>query len=262
MREFIYNLIPKIDPPQQKPPRYISSFKPEAVKEMKHNRYPWKTIGPAQVNRSTPEDFLKKKCRGDRLPIRRSLSVNADTRTSFRDCLQTEKKAPLPSATKDSQLACTFSSRDYVTLNKIAAQELVPKKSKKVLVDTRHGDKLDLTPSGLELIYVNKKEFGQVPDYLIGRAKAVANAIMQYNAYVKQMQEENALFTVTEEEKQALLAGLKEQWQHRYRQYQSLPVMIDTPPKMHRKLWLEKVLTDLEKDIELVERYQTIYVAH
>lgn len=60
---------------------------------------------------------------------------------------------------------------------------------------------------------------------------------------------------------QSLIDQLKDKWQQRYRQYQSLSVMIDTPPKMHHKLWLEKEMEDIEKDINLLEGYDYIYVA-
>ncbi|CAH8599863.1 unnamed protein product [Schistosoma mattheei] len=49
------------------------------------------------------------------------------------------------------------------------------------------------------------------------------------------------------DEKKSLIDQLKDKWQQRYRQYQSLSVMIDTPPKMHHKLWLEKEMEDIEK---------------
>ncbi|GAA50652.1 enkurin [Clonorchis sinensis] len=86
-------------------------------------------------------------------------------------------------------------------MNRIAAQKMPSKKAKRLLVDTRTGDKIDLPPSGLELVYVYKKKFGDVPDYLVQRAKAVALAKQQYSDYVKEMKRREALYQVSEEEK-------------------------------------------------------------
>lgn len=42
--------------------------------------------------------------------------------------------------------------------------------------------------------------------------------------------------------------------------YQCLPFLIDTPAKIKRKRALENKLKQLEKDIELIENHQYIYV--
>lgn len=54
--------------------------------------------------------------------------------------------------------------------------------------------------------------------------------------------------------------GLKKNWENLQREYQSLPLLIDTVPKMIRKAKLEKGLKELEKDILMMENNPYIYV--
>ena len=59
-----------------------------------------------------------------------------------------------------------------------------------------------------------------------------------------------------------MLYGLKTNWDSIYRQYQSLSVIVDSLPKRNRKEWMEHEMKQLEKDIEMLEKYQTIYIAN
>ncbi|KAG5443094.1 Enkurin [Clonorchis sinensis] len=261
MEESIYNLLPKPLEIPPKPLRYTSQFRHTVEREFKSDKHKWKTMGPAKVPVPTPDNFLKKNEGQHMLHMPRSKSASADDRKTFRDCLLSTKKADLPSKSNKvfPHLPC---ATDYVTMNRIAAQKMPSKKAKRLLVDTRTGDKIDLPPSGLELVYVYKKKFGDVPDYLVQRAKAVALAKQQYSDYVKEMKRREALYQVSEEEKKSLLNGLKGQWDALYQQYQCLPVMMDTLTKINRKQWLEAALSDLEQDIEMLEGHQDIYVAN
>lgn len=49
-------------------------------------------------------------------------------------------------------------------------------------------------------------------------------------------------------------------WEELQKQYQGLPIMTDTIPKILRKSKLEAELKQLEKDIVLLERHPYIYV--
>jgi hypothetical protein len=55
--------------------------------------------------------------------------------------------------------------------------------------------------------------------------------------------------------------GLKENWEKLQREYQSLPLLTDTVPKMMRKAKLENSLKSLEKDILLIENNPHIFIA-
>lgn len=53
---------------------------------------------------------------------------------------------------------------------------------------------------------------------------------------------------------------MKQNWEELQTQYQGLPILTDTIPKINRKSKLEADLKQLEKDIVLVERHPYIYV--
>ena len=61
--------------------------------------------------------------------------------------------------------------------------------------------------------------------------------------------------------RQALLAGLKANWEDLHHQYQGLSVITDTAPKKARKERMEAEMKQLEKDIELLERHNRLYVS-
>lgn len=77
------------------------------------------------------------------------------------------------------------------------------------------------------------------------------------NEYFKK----GALRTMSEEERNAILEGLKRNWDELHHQFQSLSVVIDTIPKRIKKEKLENDMKMLEKDIELLQRHQLIYIA-
>lgn len=54
--------------------------------------------------------------------------------------------------------------------------------------------------------------------------------------------------------------GLKKNWKELQKEFQLLPMVTDTVPKIKRKTQLEKQLKELEKDIDLIERNPIIYV--
>lgn len=77
------------------------------------------------------------------------------------------------------------------------------------------------------------------------------------NEYFKK----GALRSMSEQERASILDGLKRNWDELHQQYQSLSVVIDTIPKRMKKEKLENDMKTLEKDIELLQRHQLIYIA-
>lgn len=57
-----------------------------------------------------------------------------------------------------------------------------------------------------------------------------------------------------------LLQGLKKNWDELHQQYQSLSFVIDTLSKKAHKERLETAMKTLEADIDLFERFKTIYI--
>ena len=70
-----------------------------------------------------------------------------------------------------------------------------------------------------------------------------------------------ALRAMSDEERDAILNGLKQNWDELHKTYQSLSVVIDTIPKRMRKEKLETEMKLLEKDIDLLQRHQLVYIA-
>lgn len=61
---------------------------------------------------------------------------------------------------------------------------------------------------------------------------------------------------------QDVIRGLKHNWEEYHHQYQSLSVMVDTIPKRNRKEFLENEMKKLEKDIEILEKHDIIYIGN
>ena len=70
-----------------------------------------------------------------------------------------------------------------------------------------------------------------------------------------------ALRTMTDGEREAILNGLKQNWDELHHKFQSLSVVTDTIPKRIKKEKLENEMKALEKDIDLLQRHQLIYIA-
>ncbi len=62
------------------------------------------------------------------------------------------------------------------------------------------------------------------------------------------------------EERHVILEGLKQNWAELHREYQGLSVVTDTVAKKARKEKMEASMKQLEKDIEVIERHNVIYV--
>ncbi|KAK6299822.1 hypothetical protein J4Q44_G00298550 [Coregonus suidteri] len=103
----------------------------------------------------------------------------------------------------------------------------VPRKPQPIYADTKTGNKQLLENSGLVPKYIKKNDFGKTPEYLQQRAE-----------------------------------GMKKNWGELHHQYQELSVVMDTTPKKYCKERLELEMKQLERDIDLIERYKTIYIAN
>jgi hypothetical protein len=105
------------------------------------------------------------------------------------------------------------------------------------------------------------KEFGTVPGYILQRKEESEKAKAEYEAYMAEYFKKGAMRTMSEDERDAILQGLKQNWDELHHKFQSLSVVTDTIPKRIKK---EKLVNDmklLEKDIDLLQRHQLIYIA-
>lgn len=71
-----------------------------------------------------------------------------------------------------------------------------------------------------------------------------------------------AMKQLSESERNSIISGLKTNWEELYHQYQGLSVVTDTLPKKHRKERLENAMKQLERDIQMIEKHSTVYVAN
>jgi len=106
-----------------------------------------------------------------------------------------------------------------------------------------------------------KNDFGKLPDYLVNRNREVQAAQERYGEYVAEELRARALEHIGDEQRAELLRGLKAKWDDLHQQFQGLSVVTDTAPKKNRKERMEAQMSQLERDINLLERHSTIYVA-
>uniref|UniRef100_UPI0037E70F17 enkurin n=1 Tax=Semicossyphus pulcher TaxID=241346 RepID=UPI0037E70F17 len=240
--ESVYNLLPREEVHTEKPPRYRSKFRPTVVLEGKSTKDAMRTMGPANVEVPSPDKYLKKHSKETKLPESESPNQLFD------------QKPPVPPRT-DQPLMGIHTKRDFI---KTATS--VPMKPQPTSVDTSKGHKQPLENSGLLPKYINKKHYGDVPKYLQQRIEEEQTAKKEYDNFVKEQRERGALKHLPDEERQAILQGLKANWDQLHHEYQGLSLVTDTMTKKAHKESLEGAMKQLESSISLIERFKTIYI--
>lgn len=148
------------------------------------------------------------------------------------------------------------SAKNFVTANAVEAILAVP--------GTRAPAKND-PPQ-----YRNKEDYGKVPRYLSQVKDEIERENMLIEEFVRQNQQlmDDADGAVAEpmdeRERQELVNALKAKWDHVNAKYQKLchNVVFDTLGKVRRKETFEKELTQLEKDITLLEKGRVVVVGN
>ncbi|RZF49058.1 hypothetical protein LSTR_LSTR012123 [Laodelphax striatellus] len=204
-----------------------------------------KTMGFAQVELPAPEQFLRKRSRVVRRPHVEKHPMPPDAR-----------KPPVPPRYSDYHTRQC--DKNFKRQNIVEAVRAQPKEPEPALADTTHGDVKKLAGSGLMPQYIYSKNFGKVPKYLTLRQHLVNEGIKEIKK--QEAKKKPLLKYVTEAERITLLEGLKKNWEELQKEFQLLPMVTDTVPKIKRKSQLEKKLKDLEKDIDLLERNPIIYI--
>lgn len=105
------------------------------------------------------------------------------------------------------------------------------------------------------------QDYGETPEYLKQRQNEFMQAQQEYEQYLQMQMQRGAMQSLTDQERQAILRGLKINWEHLHHEYQGLSVVTDTAPKKNRKERMENEMKQLEKDIELIEKHKHIYIA-
>lgn len=216
--------------------KYEKSIK-EKEKEMKSDKYlQHKTFGFAEMPLPKPDKYLKKD-EGTRRCYERP-------KTSHPRCTLRHPPIPHLDELKNAQSMQNLHDEKNFKLINI-------KRAKSAFLRNKPGPKcFEQTPP----VYINKPKFGHVPRYLIH----INNQLQRLEIESKKQQEEKQgnrhkdVRIITQEEKNKLLEGLQHNWDIMQKEYQKMPLLIDTVPKMLRKTKLENNLKSLERDICLL----------
>ncbi|NXX80231.1 ENKUR protein, partial [Urocolius indicus] len=231
------------------PLRYVSIFRPSVKREAQQNKAPCKTMGPAKVAMPSPKNFLQKHSKEPKLPARKK---------------EDSKKLPTLSVPQrtDHPVMGIQSNKNFITANAVAAITGLPKKPQPMYVDRRQGEKYLLETSGLVPKYIFKKDYGVTPKYITQRNEEMKRAQQEHEANILELQKKKAMKRLSDEERKNLVQGLKKNWEEVYREFQGLPVQIDTISKKLHKERLELQMKQLEHDIEELEKHKVIYITN
>jgi len=114
--------------------------------------------------------------------------------------------------------------------------------------------------------YLQKEDYGKVPKYL----QHIKRDIEDEYEYIRQLQEQeeearnSQMRPLAEEEKQALMAGLKAKWEAVNTEYQATTHLttLDTMGKIKRKEKSEAELSQIEKDLERMNKKNIMVSAY
>jgi hypothetical protein len=155
------------------------------------------------------------------------------------------KKPPVPRIT-EKPIMNLVSSKNFVTAN---AVENILSAPKKVGTDVKD--------------YLHKEDYGKVPQYL----QQIKRDIAEEYDYIRHLQEEEAIAqqeatvrVLSDEEKNALVEGLKAKWEKVNTDYQATThvTYLDSTGKKRRKEQYEAMLALIEKDIEKLHKGQIL----
>ena len=175
--------------------------------------------------------------------------------------LSKEVQSYVPRHTEKATIA-PRSDKKYVTENRKAAVTTSPRKVVPTYIDkpSGKGSRHDLEASGMTMAYSQKPTFGKTPAYLEARKAELA---AQRDAALTSATEagpSSSVKQLSEDERQQILAGLRQNWDTLHREYQGLSMFTDTVPKKAKRNAMEAQLNQLEADINRFESHKVIYV--
>lgn len=120
--------------------------------------------------------------------------------TDFKYGDEGQRKPPVPKHTEKPVMGIK-SNKNFINTNAVENIMSVPKKPAANFADTKHGATHPLEPSGLTPKYVNKKDYGKTPCYLIKRNKEVEEAQKMYDQYIQDSMQRGAMKCLSETER-------------------------------------------------------------
>ncbi|XP_024939462.1 enkurin [Cephus cinctus] len=265
--ENIKSLIPKPEVTPPASPRYESKYHRKVTKERARSKSAHRTLGVPSVTLNPPSEYLKKRTRVE--PRRDDVKHVHYHRPDYQHKLpswerikkQSKSEDDLPALPQDPLKTgrINFPKQNIINVKKSKA-----KQPRMRYVDTRFGDAHDLVPSGLLPSYLYRKDYGKPPKYVLEKFKQKSKTVKsdkdgQGSSVSLDVMHPKCRY-VTAPERANLLYGMKKRWEEMTKEFQCLPFLTDTLPKVKRKTKLENDLRQLEKDIDIIERHPYIYV--
>jgi len=155
--------------------------------------------------------------------------------------LKDKVKPPVPKI-DEKPIMNLVSSKNFITANAVENILAAPKKVSRDAKD-----------------YLHKADYGKVPGYL----QKIKHDIEEEYTFIRQMQEEeqnanagNNMRCLSDAERTAMVEGLKAKWEKVNTDYQASThiTKLDTVGKVRRKEQYEATLSQIEKDIEKLNR--------
>ncbi len=199
--ESIYNLIPRPVVVAPKPPKYDSKFKEDVRHELQKPKQDHRTMGYLKEPVPKPEEYLKAHAKEFSHQFPRPPNPNEEKAE------KTNPKKPSVPRHNEQPLLGLKSTKNFVSQNAVDTIMTVPRKPEKNVVDSRKGTKFNLESSGLTPVYVKKKTFGMIPNYIVEHKNESAKAKEEYDAYMNEYFKRGALRTMSDDEREAILNG-------------------------------------------------------
>mmetsp|Transcript_12940 Transcript_12940/g.19467 ORF Transcript_12940/g.19467 Transcript_12940/m.19467 type:complete len:255 (+) Transcript_12940:91-855(+) len=254
MSESIYNLVPReyVEPP--KPPMHRSQHDPAS-------NLTGSTFGCFGSTRLPGAGVVDKR-EGALFGPHKSLAPHKSTTKRLqragsnslsssgeRKC-EGPKKPAIPSKSERPVMGIN-SNKNYITANAVEAILMVPKNT--------------VQP---ELNYLEKEDYGKVPEYLTHVKEEVRRENEMIDQYINEQmgttaQEPDKYEELSEEEREELIYQLKLKWNEVNTKYQKIThlVRLDTLGQLRRKEQMEAQLKQLESDIERISRAGPVLIS-
>ncbi|CAG9759339.1 unnamed protein product [Ceutorhynchus assimilis] len=250
---------------QKKASRYKAKFReqpdiPLHVYARTHKAHA--TMGVAEEEPPNPQNYLRK---SSGKPSYTSKTPQKEKKMCRKMMLPHKSETPFA-----RELICAHkihkknvhSTKNFIKDNVTFVRNMKAKEPEHKVVVDKAGTVIQPEAGGLEPVYIKKSIFGQAPNYLKKLRKLQELEYRMKKDHTGNRSSSTLLNCkcVTEDEREQLLRGLKQNWEELQKIYQRLPIFTDTIPKKNKKAKLEADLKQLENDITLLEKHPYVYV--
>lgn len=256
MHESVYSLIPDPVIIPGRPARHVSKFSTSGGKDPQppsYTTFPNKAVVDGPNDGSGAAAFQRAM-----VPMGKSVAAEIDPAAFLKkgegmpqlqhSTVKKERILRKPSIDNEKPVMGLLTDKNFVTCNAIEATAMATK-----------GRKVP------ELRPTERPTFGKVPRYLDELKASLADeerfvSSMQAKKN-QQMAEQKAEFVrpMTEEDRQRLVAQLKQRWEEKHRQFIAQPFARDTMMQIARKEVVEKELKEIETALEKLSK-QVVYI--